>query len=61
MLAADPDRPPSRNDRRPCRWCGGSAAGCRSLEWLRGQRCCSRCGGNHDADETGTEHERTTT
>jgi hypothetical protein len=50
MLASDPDEKPRRLDRKVCAHCEASAAGCRSNEWLRGRRCCARCGGDHDAE-----------
>lgn len=49
-FTADPDVAPRRTDRKPCPHCEGSAAGCRSLEWLRAARCCDRCTGNHDQE-----------
>ncbi len=52
MLAVPEDQKPRRTDRRPCPHCGGSADGCRALEWLRaGSRCCEACAGNHDQDQ----------
>ncbi len=40
--------PERRTDRKPCPSCEGSASGCRSVEWLRGRRCCDACPGDHD-------------
>lgn len=48
VYASDPDPNPRRTDRRTCPYCEASAAGCRSLEWLRGRRCCDACSGDHD-------------
>jgi len=39
-----------RTDRKTCRHCEASAAGCRSNAWLRGRNCCDACTGNHDLD-----------
>ena len=51
MYATNPDQKPKRTDRKACSTCGGSAAGCRSVEWLGGRRCCEPCPGDHDAQE----------
>lgn len=52
MLAIDPNATPRRTDRKPCPHCDASAAGCRSVAWLRGSPCCESCPSDHDA---GTE------
>ena len=43
--------PTRRTDRKPCQHCDASAAGCRSVKWLRGQACCDRCQLDHDRPE----------
>jgi hypothetical protein len=45
MYATDPDAKPQRQDRKSCAYCEGSAAGCRSREWLSGRCCCEACAG----------------
>lgn len=52
MLAANPDPPARRQDRKVCPSCEASPTACRSNEWLRGRRCCEACKGNHDRTET---------
>jgi hypothetical protein len=47
MLAADPDHDP-RPKLAPCPACGANGGACDTLRWLRGQRCCARCPGDHD-------------
>ncbi|WP_182481181.1 hypothetical protein [Nocardioides immobilis] len=53
MFATTPDQKPRRVDRKDCAHCGGSAAGCRSVEWLAGRRCCEACPGDHDQEGAG--------
>jgi hypothetical protein len=48
MLAADPDPTPRRPKLASCPACGANGAACETLRWLRGQRCCARCPGDHD-------------
>lgn len=45
------DVPERRIDRKTCAYCEATASGCRSVEWLRGRRCCEACAGNHDREE----------
>jgi hypothetical protein len=44
------DVPERRVDRKTCAYCEASAAGCRSVAWLRGRNCCEACDGNHDQE-----------
>ena len=44
------DVPERRTDRKNCPGCGGTAAGCRAVEWLSGRFCCEACTGNHDKE-----------
>lgn len=46
-----PEPAQRRTDRRTCPNCEASASGCRSVEWLRGRRCCDSCTGDHDGGE----------
>lgn len=55
MFATDPNQTPRRADRKSCPICEASASGCRSIEWLRGRRCCEACGGNHDEGTVATD------
>lgn len=50
-----PDVPPRRRDRNTCRHCEASAAGCRSVAWLRGSNCCGLCAGDHDGTDGGVD------
>jgi hypothetical protein len=50
MLAVDPNhRNRGDRDQANCLSCGATTSNCRSVEWLRGRRCCEAC------DHTGGE------
>lgn len=51
MYAADPKAHKPPRSRKLCPFCEATPGGCRALHWLRGQTCCERCTGDHDAAE----------
>jgi hypothetical protein len=52
MLAADE---PRRPELAPCPTCGANGAGCDTLRWLRGEKCCAGCPGDHDRPKGDTD------